>query len=788
MSAVTVMRRGDERLLRGEGSFVADRALDGMTEAAIVRSPVAHGRLLAVDGSAALALPGVHAVLTAADLPTPVPHIPIRRAGRPGMDHRLQPVLATDRVRYVGEPIAVVVADDAYVAEAAADLVVVEIDSMPAVTDVRQPDLAALFVDAEDNVLYTFEGESGDPDAAFDAADVVVRIEASVGRQTGLPMETRGVVAVWDGGHLDLWGPTKFVRWTSATLAGLLGCDIDDVRAHRIDVGGMFGPRGEVYPEDFLVPWAARHVGRPVRWIEDRREHLLTINHSREQRHWLEVAAGSDGTLLAFRDRCEIDLGAYSRPIGARPGELVIETLPGPYRWHDYRVSCTGRLTNKTPFGTMRGPCGLEANFVRERAIDLVAQEVGLDPFAIRRRNLIGPDELPFRRTFGGDVPDMVYDAGDWLAAFDEIVGRFVQASLPPEPPGVRRGIGLGAFVEASGLGASETAEVAIATGGRIRVGTSASDVGQGFCGALTTIVGEALGVDPERIDVDLGSTSAHDGGSGTYGSRTTIFVGSAAQTAARNLLDDLRGGIAARAGVDPAGVTFDDDGATWATGSASWEEMGPQVAFGEHVSAGPTFGFGAVVAQVDVDAGTGTTSVSHLTVGYDCGRAIDPASVRGQLEGAAIQGIGGSLLEELVYDADGQPLSTTFMDYLVPTCAESPRVDAVVIEGGPVAGNPLGIRGAGEAGIVGVGAAIANAVAAATTGGRLPVEHLPIRPQVVAEALGHRGPREAPIPAAAAASRPDAVPAPPDRRLRLLVAAAGLIALAILGRRRRRG
>lgn len=791
------LRREDARLLRGDGGYVADIACDGALHAAIVRSPVAHGRIASIDVDQALRHPGVHAVLTASDLPRL--HIPIRRAGREGMERFLQPVLAATDVRYVGEPVAVVVADDAYIAEVGADLVELVIDPLPAATSVAALGDAAPGPWAGEP-LYRFECASGDVDDAFRRADVVVSVDAAVGRQTGLPMETRGVTAEWRGDDLHLWGPAKFVRYTTEAIADLLDV-AGAVHTHRVDVGGMFGPRGELYPEDLLVPLASRVVGRPVRWIEDRREHLISINHSRGQHHTFELAATKDGDLLGFRATCRLDVGAYTRPIGARLGELVVEVLPGPYRWTDFSVECTGVLTNKTPTGTMRGPSGLESNFVRERALDVLAFRLGMDPADVRRRNLIAPSELPFRRSVGGGVHDVEYDAGDYPAAFETILAAAGYESgsrtRGGSGDGIVRGSGIGAFLEASGIGVVESVEVELTAAGRIRVGTTASEIGQGLASMLARVVAQTLGLPEVLVDVDLGSSAAHEGGSGTYGSRTTIFTGSAAIVACRRLVAEIRDEVAAAHDVDPDDVVLDAEGAAWPGGHAGWSELGPRRVVGEHRSEGPTFGFGCVVAQVAIDPELGGLRVDDLTVGYDCGRALDRAAVDGQLRGAAVQGLGGALLEELPYDEDGQPLATTFMDYLVPTCAEVPDVRTVVIEGGPIAGNPLGVRGVGEAGLVGVGAAIGNAVADAAGLGPLPTERLPLRPQDVAEAFGADRSDDVPPTTATPPVDPSGPPADGSSTTSLrsslvlavlsALAAIGLVGLLRAARRRRR-
>jgi carbon-monoxide dehydrogenase large subunit len=701
-------------LLHGAGRYVADVQLDGTLTAVIVRSPEAHGHLLGVDPEAARAVPGVRAVLTAADLDE-VPVIPLRSWPRPGMDRRLQPALARDRVRYVGEPVAVVVADDGYVAEDAAELVRVRIDPLPAVTDVAQEPPAVLFEDDANNVGCCWEAESGDVEAAFAEAAVVVRETFRTGRLTGIPIETRGVLAAWDGEGVDVWGPAKFLDFTRRTLAGWFALDPEAVRLRSVDVGGSFGVRGELYPEDFLVPWAARATGRPVRWIEDRREHFLSINHSREQLTDFELAVAADGELLAFRAHAWLDLGAYTRPLGSRMVLLAIEELPAAYRWRAFAVRSEGIMTTKTPVGTVRGPAALEATFARERAIDMAAARLRLDPLELRQRNLILPVAMPFTRHFGNDIHDEVYDSGDYPAHFDHFAREIdldgMRAACERRrAAGELVGVGVATFVAHSGLGERESARVALDEHGRFSVTSAASDVGQGLNAMVRQVVAEALQVPVDSVQVHTGSTVDAPRSAGTYASRTTIFVGGAVANACAQLVTLARERLAEARGVAATNVELVAGGLRVDAEVTSWERVAPLSSVGEHVMSAPTYGFGCHAAQVALDPDTLEPRVERLAVGYDCGHVIDLQGVTGQLSGAAVQGLGATLLEALRYDADGQLLTTSFMDYLVPTLAEAPDVQVVTFES-PAPGNPLGAKGAGEAGVIGVAAAVANAV-----------------------------------------------------------------------------
>lgn len=727
-------RLEDRPLLTGGGRFVADVTRPGQQWLAVVRSPLAHGRIARIDASDALRSPGVRAVLSARDWEGPIPTIPIRVLPQPAMQQRLQPVIADGRVRYVGEPVAVVVADDPYRAEDAAELVAVEFEHLPPVTTVDD-ESTDLWDHVPGNELCRFDGTSGDVEGAFADAAVVVRTRLSTGRHTGLPLETRGLVAEWDGDLLHLWGVTKYIHFTRRTVAGFFALDPDRVVCHRIDVGGMFGSRGEVYPEDFLVPWAAQVTGAPVGWVEDRREHLLAINHSRQQRHDFELAVAADGTFLAFRDAAAVDMGAYPRPIGARMVQLVLESLPGPYRWAAFAASCRGVATNKTPVGTMRGPSTYETTFVRERAIDIAAGRLGVDPLELRMRNLIPRADLPLHVAVEGDVTHVHYDAGDYEAVVRATLAACGYDAMNAEvarrrAAGESVGIGVAFFADHSGVGKEESVGLRLAEDGRFVLGTSTTEIGQGLATMATTVLTDLLGVPAEGVTVDLGSSAAHPDGNGTFASRTTIFVSNAAKDAAEQILERTASAAAERWRTTVGEVQREPDGVRWGDEHLHYKELAPVEVVGRYRMEEPMVGFGLLLALVGVDPGTGAVRVERLGVGYDVGRAIDRASVEQQLIGASVQGLGGALLEELPYDEDGQPLATTFMDYLLPTAAEAPVVQAVVCETQPAPDNPMGVRGAGEAGIVAAGAVIANGVAAAVGARGTVLTRLPLKPE----------------------------------------------------------
>ncbi|WP_214366325.1 xanthine dehydrogenase family protein molybdopterin-binding subunit [Pseudonocardia sp. H11422] len=742
-------RREDARLVTGTGEFTGDISRQGQLWLRVVRSSIAHGLVRGIDGGPAAGMPGVRAVLTARDLDT-VPHIPIRIRNKPELDAYAQPVLAFDRVRYAGEPVAVVVATSAQAAEDAAERIEVDIEPLPAAVDLQAARQTLLWDTSDGDVLCRFHAVDGDFDRAIRDADVVVEEEFSLGRDTGLPLETRGLVAEWSehGQVLDMWGPTKLIGFTRSTVAAWFGLEPAQVVCHHVDVGGMFGTRGEVYPEDFLVPWAARVTGAPVKWIEDRNEHLVSINHSRGQVHRVTVAARSSGELVGLKADTLIDLGAYARPIGGRVPELTVESLPGPYRWGSLNLTCTAMATNKTPVGTMRGPATFDTTFVRERAIDILARRLGRDPVELRRQNLITADELPYVQHFGPEMHSSTYDSGDYPrvveALFDE-----VQMELIREEVRVRReagelvGYGVAFFLDHSGLGKEESIKLELTEQGRFRFLTTASEIGQGLASMVARVGAEELGVPDELIEVVTNQSGMYDGGNGTFASRSTIFVGSAAHDAAQQMraaLERVRGT-----------ATPPDPGC--------WNAVAPLTVLGRHTADAPTFGFGAHLAVVRVDPETLGIVVERLGVGYDCGRAVDMASARGQLVGAAIQALGGTLLQELPYDPQGQPQATTFMDFLVPTATEAPRVETAILELPGTTSNPLGAKGIGEAGIMGVGAAVGNAVAAALDSVDC-VRRLPIHPDALLEVAPPLPPPEAVLaPARGNGRRPGGAP-----------------------------
>jgi len=723
-------RKEDPRLLRGRGRFGDDVSSPGQLWARVVRSPSAHGLVRELDVAQAAKAPGITRVITADDLP-PGLVIPVRLT-IPGTDlgGYLQPVLAGDTVRYVGEPLAVVVGDDPYACEDAAELVEIDIAERPAVLDART-------VPARQAVAELAAGY-GDVAAAFAAAAHVVSIELAIGRHSGVPLEPRCLLAVPDprAGTLDIFGMTKVPVWNRDLLAGLLGMDETLIRVHAVDAGGGFGVRGEFYPEDFLIPWLSLALARPVKWAEDRAEHLVAVNHSRQQYHRIAAAFDADGRITALDDDIVHDNGAYCRTHGVAVPELTVAMLPGPYRVPAYRGRVRVVLTNKTPCGTYRAPGRFEGTAAREHLLDVAATRLGIDTVELRRRNLLTEAEMPHRRPIMTLNTELILDTGDYpalLAAAAREADRLGYRIAPRTPHasgGHLRGFGLAMFVEKSGLGPQETADVTVSKSGAVHVYSGGTSLGQGIETVLAQIAADALGVDPRVVQVTAGDTAAQPFGAGSWASRSTVVGGSAVhqaaiavreravQLAARMLeaaeedLDVVDGSITVRG--DPAARIRLADVARAAEPASGYLRQGEPAGLSasrrfevSHM----TYPYGAHAAVVDVDPGTGQVRVLRYLVAYEVGRAINPMLVEGQLRGGVAQGIGGALLEEFGYDEAGQPQAITFVEYRMPTAAEVPAVDVLLAQDAPAPGNPLGVMGAGEGGVSAVGAAVANAV-----------------------------------------------------------------------------
>jgi aerobic carbon-monoxide dehydrogenase large subunit len=755
-----VPRLEDPPLVTGRGRFAGDISFPHQLHMRIARSPLAHGTIVAIDTAAARALPGVVAVWTAQDI-AEVPPIDFREGRIERLEPYRQPVLASGKVRYVGEPVAAVFATDPYVAEDAADLVTIEIAELPPLLDAAQE--PGEFSPGRNTEPTLVRQGYGDVDAVFARAETVVELDLSVGRHSGVPLETRGAIGRYDASRdiLELHGAAKVPHRNRDLLAHMLRRSPSSIHVHEAHVGGGFGIRGELYPEDVLVCVAAMRLGRVVKWIEDRREHLLCANHSRQQRHLIRAALDGEGRILAIDDEFWHDQGAYVRTHAIRVPMMICGVLPGPYRVPAYRSLGHFRLTNKTPAATYRAPGRYETTFIRERLIDAIAVKLGIDPIEVRRRNAITVAEMPFARPLEALGEEIHFDTGDYMGLLETVLGAAswndLQADLRRRrAAGELVGAGISMFVEKSGLGPADGVKIAVDTSGAVEVITGGASIGQGFETVMAQVAAETLGVDIARVRVTHGQTDRIEFGIGAHASRATVMTASATQVAALKLRDkaldmaaqlmqaapgdlDIVGGVVRRK--DGAGASIPLAAVATALlptskmlagrepglSAEGWFEVERQV-----------YPYGSHIAVVKVDGETGGVTVERYVIGYDVGRAINPMLVRGQIVGGFTQGLGGALMEEFRYSENGDPLSATFADYLIPTAREMPTVEIVLTEDFPTDLNPLGIKGAGESGITGVGAAIASAVDDAI-GMPGAITALPITPARVREILAGR-------------------------------------------------
>lgn len=715
-------RREDRRLLTGASRFLDDIRLSGMVHAAIVRSPHAHARIARVDAAAARAMPGVAAVLTAPDLPSPAPRIPAPPMF-PGIAAATHPLLAGDIVRYVGQPVAVVVADTRYAAEDAVEAVAVDYEPLPAVVDVEAavaPAAPVLHARLGGNVVFTREVRAGDPDAAFRDAAAIVEAVFEQPRLAGMPLECRGVVARYDGasGRFEVTLSTQSPHGARESLAEVLGVAPERVRVIAPDVGGGFGVKGIDYPEEALAAYLAQRLRRPVAWSEDRVENLKTTVHGRGQRARLRAAAAADGTVTAIDGEILADLGAYCYSVTAIIPTLTTLVGCGAYRIRNVRLRLRGVATTKAPSGPYRGAGRPEGAYYIERLMDLVAARFGLDPADVRRRNFI--QTFPYEGATG-----LVYDSGDYPALLERALSLSDYTRWRREQARRRRsggpplGIGLSTWIETAGGGETwETASVRLEPSGRVTAVTGSSPHGQGLGTALSQILADALGLAPDDITVRHGDTDAIPEGVGTFASRSLSLGGSAMAQAGAQLRDRIAAAAARLLEAAPRDIVL-ERGRAGVRGvpkrTLSFREIAAGA--GEPLQAGAKFEServmtpsGAHVAVVEVDPGTGGIRILAYVAVNDCGRLVNPLLVEGQVHGSLAQGFAQALLERVVYGEDGQPLTASLLDYTAPTAADLPPVVSAMQET-PSPLNPLGSKGIGESGTIGAPPAIVNAV-----------------------------------------------------------------------------
>ena len=771
----SVPRREDARLLRGRGRYIANVRYDGQLAVAFVRSPVAHARVVGIDTSAALDAPGVIDVATGAD-PDFAPMALVAESALRTHVATPQPVLAADKVRYQGEAVAAVVATSAALAADAAELVDVtyaeltcHVDAVAAAADPADPvhDLAP------DNLIVTRLFDAGDVDAALAAAHLVIEREYRTNRHGGTPMEGRGAVALWSGDRtkLTLHATSQVPHLHRNGLAKVLGVPDSAVRLLVGDVGGGFGIKAVLYPEDAVIAQLARRLGRPVGWIETRSEHLLTALHARDHHYIVRAGFDADGTLIAVDAVLHANVGAYSAPPWTAGIEPLMAggLLTGPYKLGHYRCNVLGVATNTTPTGPYRGVARPATVFVMERLLDDAAATLGLDPLDIRRRNLVVPDDLPYTAP-----TRLVHDSRTYLDCLEGVVERVgydefraaQQAASAPGGDGRLLGIGFACYNELTGLGQKasagprlpfrtghESASVRIDPTGAVTAAMGVTSQGQGLETTMAQVVAAELGVDIDEVTVEMGDTDRISFGLGAFASRQGVIGSGAATLAARTVRAKVLTIAAHLLEAEPEWLTIDDGFIHTADAPAVGVSLATvaAVAYFEPQRLPPgtepglestrfydpitgTFAAGAQAAIVEVDPGTGEVDVQRIVCVEDTGRAINPMIVDGQVQGAIVQGVGGALYEHFVYDRNGQLLSGTFMDYLAISADRAPPIELGHIA--DPAHNLNGIRGVGEGGTLGPYAAIANAVCDALAPYGITIDDLPLSPARIHAAL----------------------------------------------------
>src|SRR6516165_1419313 len=771
----SLLRREDRRLLTGRGQFIADLELPRMLHAAFIRSPLAHARIRSVDLSQAAAATGVALALSGAELARLLPPLPDTQLSLPSkwtsrIEHEFhnpqQPGLAHDKVRHVGEALAVVVAESRYAAEDAAELVTLDLDPLPAVVNAEAAlaaDAALIHEHLQTNLFGAFSIAKGHVDAAMVQAPHRLQRRFYHHRYAAMPMECRGVAAMHDPrtGSMTIWSATQVVHWVRREVAAILGLPEARVRCVALDVGGGFGRKGHVYPEDLVIPFLARRLGRPVRWIEDRHEHLQCSAHSRDQLHEVEVGFDDDGRILALRDNFILDCGAWN-PIGGGVPYNTAAHLTGPYKIDHISVSARTAATNKVPNTAYRGAGRPEAVFAMERIIDLVAGNLGLEPAEVRRRNMVRADEMPYRPgILYRDGEEIVYDSGDYPGALQKAldavggVAGFRRRQQEARRHGRYLGLGIGCYVEGTGVGPFEGATVRIDPSGKVYVSSGAASQGQGMETIFAQVVADMWQVAPDDVVISLADTAVIPSGSGTFASRSTVTLSAAIHQASERLREKAFAIAANLLECAPADLELRDAGVgvVGVPGAAvslaklahaarpGWDHSRPQ-----GIDAGleetrywepptVTWSYAAHVAIVDVDPEIGRVTIDKYAVAHDCGVVVNPLLVEGQIAGGTAQGLGGILLEDIAYDQEGQLLVGSLADYMVPTAGDMPEM-VLVHQHSRSPLNPLGVKGVGEGGAVAPPAALANAIADALAPFRAEFNTTPIKPEQIAEAV----------------------------------------------------
>jgi carbon-monoxide dehydrogenase large subunit len=754
-----VVRTEDPRLLTTGGTYVDDLRVPELAQASrvtFVRSPIAHALISGIDTAAALAAPGVVAVLTAADLDDLPPPPPYDGGGGGGEAAPMplggpwaEPLLAVDRVRFVGEPVAMVITDDRYQGADAAELVSVDYQPLPPVvgSDVALAGESLLFPAAETNVAVT-AGAPADS-AAFDGCDVVVERTIENQRLAPVPLEGRAAAAQWADGKLTVWASTQNAQISRFILAGALGLDPAGIRVVAPDVGGGFGAKIGVDRDALLVAWAAKRIGRALRWAETRSENLLAMTHGRAQRQVIKIGGTRDGRILAYRLEIVQDTGAYPRMSGFLPF-LTSLMAAGPYDISRVETAYRVVVTNTAPISAYRGAGRPEATAAIERAVDLFAGEIGMDPAEVRRVNLVPADKFPYSSPCGA-----VYDTGEYIEALDKVLAgagyrelRAEQARRRERGDVLQLGIGLASYVEITAADAAggETARLVVHGDGTVTVYTGSSAHGQGHHTAWAMLVQAELGIDMAKVTVVHGDTDLIPLGVGTYASRSLQLGGVAVHKAAVDVKEQARRVAADMLEASAADLELNTDRGVWQVrgdpeSSRTWAEVAVHAgeeglaAAVNYTEGQPTFPFGTHLAVAEVDTDTGKARLlRHVTVD-DAGTVVSPVLAEGQRHGGIAQGVAQALLEEMVYDAEGNPVTGTLVDYAIITAAELPSFELLKSET-PAVINPLGAKGIGEAGTIGATPATQNAVIDAVS--HLGVRHIdmPVTPERVWAAM----------------------------------------------------
>jgi carbon-monoxide dehydrogenase large subunit len=771
----SIPRREDRRLLTGRGQFIGDLDLPHMLHAVFVRSPVAHARIRGVDLARAAAAPGVVYVLSGAELAKLLPPVPDTQLSLPSkwttlVQHKFinpqQPLLAYDKVRHVGEALAVIVAESRHAAEDAAQLVTLDLEPLPAMVDPEaalRPGAPIIHDKFQTNQIGGFSIGKGEFAAALARAPHRLKRRFHHHRYAAAPMECRGVVGVYDQrmDAVTIWSSTQVVHWVRREAATVLQLPEARIRCAALDVGGGFGLKGHVYPEDLLIPFLARKLGRPVQWLEDRREHLMCSCHSRDQTHDVEVGFDDEGRILALRDDFIVDCGAWN-PIGAGVVYNTAVHLLGPYKIDALAINARIAATNKVPNAPYRGAGRPEAAFAMERVMDLIAVTLGREPADVRLVNMIAADEMPYRVGIPyRDGEPIVYDSGDYQGALREAldaiggVAAFRARQRAAREQGRYLGLGLGCYVEGTGVGPFESAMVRIDPSGKVYISGGACPQGQGMETIFAQIAADTWSVKPDDVVMALADTSAIAIGFGTIASRSTVTLSAAIHGASEklrakvfaigaNMLEcatedlELRRGGVGIVGVPGAEVSLAKVAQAARPGWDHGRPQGIDAGLEETFYYEPptvTWSYAVHAALIEVDRELGQVSIDKYVIAHDCGVVVNPMLVEGQIVGGCAQGIGGAMFEELSYNADGQLLTGSFMDYMLPTACEIPGMQ-LIHQHSPSPLNPLGVKGVGEGGPIAPPVVIANAVSDALRPFKTEFNSTPIKPQQIAQAM----------------------------------------------------